>query len=190
MLRATILAAAVVAVPALAQDGQNAVSPDGRWRADVRADRAATDDDPGISALWLTDTRTGASRKLFVGRPAEKIEATTATFSDPHWSLDGGFVYINADAWATSSAVHQVEVTTGAERYVIEGGVVGVLRTGPYRGYLLVQQHRYWPQGGSYDPVSLYQPNGKRILMVPGSDKDSGEGSVDRWLKTRGWTAD
>lgn len=184
------LAIALIATPALADD-DSAISPDGRWKVSVRVDRPATSTDDGQDSLWLTDTRSGASQLLFRGAAAQKPERNLATFEAPRWSLDGGFVYINADAWATSSAVHQINVRTGAERYVIDGWLSGVIRTGPYRGYLLVGQHRYWPapRYGSYNPVSLYRPDGKRILMVPGSDKDDGDPSVEQWLKAKGWTA-
>ena len=188
MLRAAIVATLVVAAPAVAAS-DSANSPDGRWRAWVSTDRAANDKDDGLTSLWLTDTRTGSSRLLFRGRPAGTPERNMATFDSPKFSLDGGFVYVNADAWATSSAVHQINVRTGADRFVVAGGLVAVVRTGPYRGYLLVGQHRYRPKGGSYDPVLLFRPDGKQIMMIPDSDTDEGQPSVDRWLKAKGWTA-
>jgi len=188
MLRALMIATVLVATPALADD-KSAVSPDGHWRAWIKTDRPPTASDDGQDSLWLTDVRTGASRLLFRGKASQKPERNLVTFDSPRWSLDGGFVYIDADAWATSSAVHQINVRTGAERYVVDGGLAGVIRNGPYRGYLLVNQHRYWPKGGSYNPVSLYRPDGKKILMIPGSDKDDGDPSMTDWLKAKGWTA-
>ena len=67
------------------------------------------------------------------------------SFDGPVFSLDGGFVYVTANAWATSGAVHQVSLATGQERFVIDGGCDAVIRTGPWRGYLLVTRHMYYP---------------------------------------------
>ena len=67
-----------------------------------------------------------------------------------------------------------------------------MIRTGPYRGMLLVQRHKYHPAPrsfGAYDPVDVVRPDGKAMLTVPGSDKDEGEPSVANWLKAHGWSA-
>ena len=66
-----------------------------------------------------------------------------------------------------------------------------VIRTGPYRGYLLVQQHRYYerPEGGSYNPVFVIRPDGHKEFMVPGSGNDDGELAVEPWLAKRNWRA-
>jgi len=54
-----------------------------------------------------------------------------------------------ASAWATSPAVHQVSLATGQEHFVIDGGVMSLIRTGQYQGYLLVQRHIivFWHNG-------------------------------------------
>lgn len=98
------------------------------------------------------------------------------------FSLDGGYVYVNADAWTTSNAVHQIEVATGKRRFVIDGSVLALIRTGRYRGYLLVQRHMYYgpPNHGSYNPVYVIRPDAKEVFPVPGSDNDHGAKSVAR----------
>ena len=173
---------------------ETALSPDGALRAGI--DHPAGDDsdanDDAASVLWVEPAEGGPRRVLLShGREAQKVERSLKSFQNPRWSLDGGYVYVDADAWATSSAVHQVNVKTGAERFVIDGGVQGVIRAGPYRGMLLVQRHKYHPapQFGSYDPVDVVRPDGKVMLTVPGSETDEGEPSVGRWLKAHGWSA-
>jgi hypothetical protein len=113
------------------------------------------------------------------------------SFGSPIFSLDGGYVYVSAAAWATSSAVHQVDVATGKQRFVIDGSAIAIIRTGKYRGYLLVRRHMYHPapEFGSYDPVYVVRPDAKESFPVPGSDKDDGEQSADRWLRANGWKA-
>ena len=114
-----------------------------------------------------------------------------AAMWNPVFSLNGGFVYVETEAWVTSAAIHQINVKTGAEKFVIDGSIRGVMRTGPHRGALLVGRHLYPknPEDGAYDEVHLVRPDGRVLLIVPGSRDDDGEASVERWLKAKGWSA-
>ncbi len=135
----------------------------------------------------------GPGRVLIRGQATAPQDPKRAfhSFDHPVWSLDGDYIYVEASAWATSPAVHQVNIKTRAERFVVDGGVQSIIRTGPYRGMLLVGRHKYHPgpQFGSYDPVDVVRPDGEVILTVPGSETDEGEPSVGRWLKAHGWVA-
>ncbi|MFI4933107.1 MAG: TolB family protein [Caulobacterales bacterium] len=170
---------------------QPALSPDGHTVAFIHKDGAGSAEENGPTSLWIADGLTGQSRRLFASHPASDVKATMETFGGPVFSLDGGFVYVTADAWATSGAVHQVSVATGAERFVIDGGVSAVIRTGPYRGYLLVTRHMYHPapEYGSYDPTYVVRPDAKETFVVPGAEKDDGVDHLTPWLKAKGWTA-
>jgi hypothetical protein len=84
--------------------------------------------------------------------------------------------------------VHQISVRTGVARYVTDGALQGVLRDGPWRGYLVVQQHRYRKNGdGSYDPYVVVRPDGRQIAVVPGTDGNDPDGPLMAWLKAKRW---
>lgn len=71
----------------------------------------------------------------------------------------------------------------------MEGWLYGVLRNGPYRGHLVMGTqfcHRA-RAGGSGNPVSVVSPSGEVIMLVPGSDRHGGEGSLVKWLTEKGW---
>jgi hypothetical protein len=87
--------------------------------------------------------------------------------------------------------VHQVSLATGQEHFVIDGGVDKLIRTGPWRGDLLVTRHMYYPapRDGSYDPTYVVQPDARKSFMVPGTDKDDNVDHVAAWLKANGWEA-
>ena len=174
-------AVALFAAPALASN--SAISPAHRWRAEVRMERRATTERPGSCAIWLADAHTGKRRKLYAGPVFQ------GSFWALHWSPDERLVYFSRLESETSAGTHVIDVRTRKEKLVFEGGLIGVLRTGPYRGYLLAQPHRYWEAGGSYNPVVLVRPDGKEMLTVPGSDKDAGARSLGRWLRLKGWAA-
>ncbi|WP_157085176.1 hypothetical protein [Sphingomonas adhaesiva] len=184
------IATMVLPPPATAADRPSARSPDGRFVASTRPTRGtAGASGQAPASLWLTDTRTGQSRELYRGRYSNDPKRNLSSLANPDFSLDGGYVYVEADAYATSPAIHQVAVRTGAIRYVTDGALYGVLRSGPWRGFLVVQQHRYRQNGnGSFDPFVIVKPDGREVAMVPGSDGDDPERALAQWLGAKRWT--
>lgn len=148
-------------------------------------------DGDGAQIVWLTNNRTGERRRLLVSRYANDRARNLTGLSNPLFSLDGGYVYVSSrDDEPGSEVVHQLKLSTGAERAVTGGTALSVIRTGQYRGYLLVRQHRYrGPEGGSYGPVLVVRPDGHPMFVVPGSDADDGKDAVTPWLRAHGWTA-
>lgn len=184
------IATVMLPLPAKAADRPSARSPDGRFVASTRPTRGtAGASGQAPASLWLTDTRTGQSRELYRGRYSNDPKRNLSSLANPDFSLDGGYVYVEADAYATSPAIHQVAVRTGAIRYVTDGTLYGVLRNGPWRGFLVVQQHRYRRDGnGSFDPFVIVKPDGRAVAMVPGSDGDDPDRALARWLRAKRWT--
>lgn len=171
--------------------GDPALSPDGHTVAFIHTDKQPADaSQDAQTSLWIGDGAAGTARRLIGPQPSNDPAQDFASFSGPVFSLDGGFVYVTAMAWATSGAVHEVSLATGKQHFVIDGGVSELIRTGPYRGYLLVQRHMYYPapKEGSYDPIYVVRPDAKQTFMVPGTDKDEGA-SLGPWLKAHGWQA-
>jgi hypothetical protein len=92
-------------------------------------------------------------------------------FSHLSLSPDGKTLYFQSSAWATSDAVHSLNIATKKVSYVTAGEIACVVRQGQYQGDLIVEQHRYFVQGGSHDDLYLYEPTGKQIgLVAQGTD--------------------
>ena len=171
---------------------QPALSPDGHTVAFIHVDGPATSaDQDSPTSLWVADGLAGKPRRVVSHHDASDVKDVFVSYGSPMFSLDGGFVYVTAQAWATSGAVHQVSLATGQEHFVIDGGVDRLIRTGPWRGYLLVTRHMYHPapKYGSYDPTYVVRPDAKQSFMVPGTDKDDDVDHVTPWLKKNGWQA-
>jgi hypothetical protein len=169
-----------------------ALAPDGHTVAFMHVDgpsQAADENAP--TSLWVADGLKGGARKLIGHHGASDMKQVFMSYGGPVFSLDGGFVYVTAQAWATSGAVHQVSLATGQERFIIDGGVDKLIRTGPWRGYLLVTRHMYYPapKEGSYDPTYVVRPDAKQSFIVPGTDKDDSVDHVTPWLRKNGWQA-
>ena len=81
------------------------------------------------------------------------------------FSPDSKTLYFATSAWATSGAIHAIDVNGKNLRFITAGNEYHVVTHGKYRGDLIVNQHRYHDQGGSYDWDWLFTPQGKQIKL-------------------------
>ena len=173
-------------------DAQRANSPDQRYAVTIVRIGAGDENGSGSQALVLSDRKRGRERRLIVSKWNADYQRNLANLSNPLFSLDGNYIYFtSSDASPNSPAVHQFDLKMNTVRFVRNGSAVRVMRTGPYRGYLLVQAHRYYdrPSGGSYNPILVVRPDGHDEFVVPGSENDDGELAIDPWLARKGWRA-
>lgn len=171
---------------------RSAASSDGNLQATLIVLGPGDADGNGADALVLVDRRNGAKKTLLIAKYDEDHTRNLTSLSDPIFSLDNGYIYINSsDASPYRGAVHQINRRTGLVRFVTGGWALSVIRNGPHRGFLIVQKHLLYdrPQGGTYNPVFVVRPDGHREFMIPGSDNDDGELAVAPWLASRGWHA-
>ena len=116
--------------------------------------------------LCVIDTEGKTGEVLVRGADDPKPENVLADFSTPQFSPDGKTLYFVSAAWAVSGAVHAYDFATKAVRYVCPGNDLEVVPKGEYAGHFLVQQHRYFLGGGSYDWYWLLKPDGTEVGPV------------------------
>lgn len=122
--------------------------------------------DDEATELCLIDPDGKNLSVLVRGKDNEEVSKVLAGFQTPQFSPDGKTVYFVSAAWATSGSVQAYELATKAVRFVCAGSVLEVVPNGEHAGNLLVQQHRYFLGGGSYDWFWLMGPDGKEIGVV------------------------
>ena len=102
---------------------------------------------------------------LLVGRKGGP-ERQLCDFKSKQFSSDGRRLYFLTPGWATSGALHVLDMRSGDERFVLPANDLLVLSFCPnkYKDDLVVLAHRYFLLGGSYDWYWLYDPTGKKEL--------------------------
>ena len=119
---------------------------------------ATGSDEVDPTELWQVRTDGKEATLLVKCRASEKPESVIAAFENLQFSTNGKLVYFVTPAWATSGAVHVVDTTNRKERYLFPGNGLKAVASGEYKDCLLVQQHRYFIGGGSYDWYWLLRP--------------------------------
>ncbi len=165
------------------RDSNPLLAPDGKWVAFVRkvdGKKIATgSDEVDPTELWQVRVDGKEPAMLVRCRESQKMESLIGGFETLQFSPDGKLLYFVTPAWATSGAVHVVDTTNRKERYLFPGNNLKVVPSGEYKGCLLVQQHRYFIGGGSYDWFWLLRPDGKEVGPV-GEDTENFEGTYGK----------
>jgi hypothetical protein len=104
-------------------------------------------------------------RLLLAGRKGEP-EQQLCDFKSKQFSADGRRLYFLTPAWATSGALHVYDMRSGDARFLLPANDLLVLDfcANKYKDDLVVEQHRYFLLGGSYDWYWLYDSTGKKEL--------------------------
>jgi hypothetical protein len=107
----------------------------------------------------------GGDRLLLTGRKGDP-DSQLCDFRSKQFSSDGRRLYFLTPGWATSRALHVYDFRSGDERFVLPGNDLLVLTfcSSKYKDDLVVEQHRYFLFGGSYDWYWLFDAAGKKEL--------------------------
>lgn len=116
--------------------------------------------------IWSVDVDGRNARCLVQSVAHTDMQKVLAGLHTPQFSPDGRSLLFLSHAWVTSQAVHRLDFRTGEISFVCPGNSLHVVASGEFAGYLVVQQHRYFWGGGSYDWYWLVTPEGTPVEPV------------------------
>ncbi len=159
------------------------LSPDEKWviffkpKQYIVPESCGESVDPGKQALddmWIYNIRKMKSKLLVSNNLAcdhpTKMIIINLSQLQLQFSSNSKIIFFETDAWTTSGAIHSVNVNGKDLRFVTDGNDYHVVLSGKYRGDLIVNQHRYHDQGGSYNWDWLFTPEGKQIKLYKKED--------------------
>ncbi|VEB98335.1 Uncharacterised protein [Cedecea lapagei] len=125
-----------------------------------------TEDYVGGVQITAQNTISGKPEILLAAVPDDDPKINLDGFTNLKLSLDAKTLYFESSAWATSAAVHALDIASRQASYITDGSLICQVGSGTYQGDLIVQQHRYFVQGGAYDYLYLYDKTGKKLGLV------------------------
>jgi len=115
--------------------------------------------------LWVKYSD-GKEELLVASRDDEDMKNRIAEIHDPQLTLDKKKVYFRCLAAAVSDAIHVVDIETKNVHFVCYGNYLKVIQKGEYCGKLIVNQHRYYNEGGAYDHFYIVNEQGVEIKYL------------------------
>lgn len=154
------------------RDIEPALSPDGALVVFTRQFKTESDDPqncadpPNADELRRVSINGGAETLLLRGHNGKAPPLQICGFSAKQFTSDGRLLYFLSPGWATSAALHVYDFKTGSTHFVIDANNVVVLSfcNNEHKDRLVIQRHRYFYFGGSYDWYWLYDPKQKKEL--------------------------
>lgn len=158
------------------QDSAPVLAPNGKQVAFIRATPgkiiSTGSGDNEATELWIIGSDGSKPTMLIRGRDSQDMKQVIAGIGGADFSPDGKLLYFVCSAWATSGAVHVIDLATQKERFFTDGSSLEAVPNGEYKGCLLIQKHKYFLGGGSYDWYWLIKPDGTEVGPV-GEDTDN-----------------
>lgn len=117
--------------------------------------------------VWLYDIKTQKEKLLVKNNLlCDEPEKMIIDPNNLQFSPNSKTLYFTVSARPTSGALRAINIDGTNLRYLASANSYKVIYSGKYKNRLIIQQHRYFSQGGSYDWYWLYTLQGKQIKTL------------------------
>lgn len=130
------------------------------------SNKADEEESFGGDSIVAMDSKSGKKTTLLKEQINEESEKNLFSFFNLQSSIDGKTLYFQTPTWATSAAVHSLDIASRKAKFITDGSLLCVIANGQYQNHLLITQHRYFIPLGSYDHYYLYDQSGKLVGLV------------------------
>lgn len=160
----------------LTGDGGNeqaVVSPDGKLIAYIHV-QEPIENEEGWTELRLYKMFPEGSEgnELRIPGPRDS-EGQFINTASPSFSPDQKSIFAVVQTGVVSGEVYRFTLADSTwHGPLIDSNSVEILQSGAFKGYMLVDRHKYIDGGGSYEEFDLASPAGKTVYAIPGTRSD------------------
>lgn len=153
-------------------DSEPALSGDGKWVAFVREIPGKRDEltptatTEFANELWLVATNGKFENRLVKHGALSSNSMVISAIHHPQFFPDNHRIVFAAALAVVESGVHIVDLQTRKLRFVSAGNSMEVVPSGDYRNHLIVQRHKYFLVGGTYDWYWVLDDKGNEIGLI------------------------
>lgn len=153
-------------------DGEPALSANGKWVVFVREIPGKYDEiSPAVivdyaNELWLVATDGKFESRLVGYGTLSGDSGAISAIHHPQFFPDSRRIVFTAAWTVVEDSVHIFDLQSNKLQFVSAGNAVEVVPSGEYQNYLIVQRHKYFLGGGSYDWYWLQDTMGKEIGAI------------------------
>lgn len=153
-------------------DSEPALSADGKWAVFVREipgkrdELNPVDSNSHANELWFIATDGKHENRLVSYGSLSGKSGGIFAVSSPQFFPDNHRIAFNAGWAVVEGSVHIVDLKTKKLQFVSAGNSVEVVPSGEYQNHLIVQRHKYFLPGGTYDWYWLLDTAGKEIGAI------------------------
>lgn len=129
--------------------------------------------DGNTNKLWLKYNNTGEEILLVKSTQNSDVSKAISTIVNVQKSYDSSKIYFQTEAWATSNAIHVVDLNTLKEKFFSDGSFVKTVGKSPYTNSIIVLKNYIDGDNGRIESYFAIASNGNEICELGDTLEDN-----------------
>lgn len=119
-----------------------------------------------ITNIIKLDLKNNNKTTLLKGCDKPSFRSDGCFYSNPILLNDNRTLYYQKDQWVVTDGIYKLDLITLENKFITDGNKFQIINDGKYKNYLVVNKHKYFKGGGSYDNDFLISPDGKEMFTI------------------------